>query len=525
MITGNSNGFSLPGNARSSLSDILVVHTVAAFLTLVCLILAGLAHKHSAAHSSRYLLGLIILMIPTLLITLLAFLVDVLLFAPHLAWGSYIVLAATIVIAICGILTCAMRRTLVSRKARKKRIAENAEMSGENFYNRQNSVPVSSPPPLSQQPTAPLVNGSSGANNLPSFATFENKSPIGEDDRTPLNANSRTATGVSTSTTARPSMEQDGRDRYAMGAGRGNMGPMRGRGGPYNGFGGLASEDGSPLPSSGALSSGQVSGQYPQRRPSNETMNSVGSRGRGRGGYPPRGYGRGGPYSTRGGPMGPPSRGGMPVGALAVGAGAGMMAADRMGRGRGPPPGYNNPYGPPGRPGPPPGPYNAAYGGPGPRRRSPGPPSAPGYGRQPSPGPPSAPGYGRQPSPGPPSAPGGYGGAYGYNGRQATPPHDGFGRADSPPPLPIHQLPQQMEHDPNTIGQAIEMNEHTGSPANPASPAFPPPGHTIRDSDSEVQGMVGLQQGMVGLQQARQGEQHDSGISSVYSAPQEYVQA
>ena len=475
---------------------------------------------HSAAHSSRYLLGLIILMIPTLLISLLAFLVDVLLFAPHLAWGSYIVLAATIIIAICGILTCAMRRTLVSRKARKKRIAENAEMSGENFYNRQNSLPVSSPPPLSQQPTAPLVNGSAGANTLPSFATFENKSPIGEDDRTPLNANSRTATAVSTSTTARPSMEQDGRDRYALGAGRGNMGPMRGRGGPYNGYGGPGIEDGSPLPSSGALSSGSVPGQYPQRRPSNETMNSVGSRGRGRGGYPPRGYGRGGPYNMRGGPMGPPSRAGMPMGALAVGTGAGMMAADRMGRGRGPPPGYNNAYGPPGRPGPPPGPYNAAYGGPGPRRRSPGPPSAPGYGRQPSPGPPSAPGYGRQPSPGPPSAPGAYGAAYGYNGRQPTPPQDGFGRADSPPPLPIHQLPQQLDHDPSTIGQAIEMNEHTGSPANPASPVFPPPGHAFRDSDSEVQGMVGLQQGMVGLQQ-REAEQHNSGISSIYSAPQE----
>ena len=507
VAVNNQNEFTLPGNARLSLSDILVVHPVAAFFTLICLGLAVAAHFHNAAHSSRFLLGLIIFMLPTLLITLLAFLVDVLLFAPHLAWGSWIVLAATLLIVISGILTCAMRRTLVSRKSRKKRIAENAEMSGENFYNRQNSAsdPVSSPPPLSQQPTAPMVNGAPGGNALPSFATFENKSPV-EDDRTPLNGYSRTGTGISGSTTARPSMEQDGRDRYGPGPGRGNMPPMRGRGGPYMG---QMSEDGS----SGMLSS---QGVYPQRRPSNETMNSVGSRGRGRGGYPPRGYGRGSPYNMRGGP-GPNGRGGMPMGAMATGAGAGMMVGEMTGRGRGPPPGYNTPYGPPGRQGPPPEPYSNGYGGPGPyaRRPSPGPPSAPGYGRRQSPGPPSAPGYGRQPSPGPPSAPGAYNGAYGYAARQVTPPNHGFARAESPPPVPIHQAPQQMEHDPNTIGQAVEMNEHTGSPANPSSPTFGvPPMQPLRDSDSEVQGLVGLQQ-------SREVEQNNSHVSSVYSSQQE----
>ncbi|EEP81236.1 predicted protein [Uncinocarpus reesii 1704] len=39
-----------------------------------------------------------------------------------------------------------MRRTLVSRKARKRRIAENAEMNGENYYNRQIVVKVDVPP-------------------------------------------------------------------------------------------------------------------------------------------------------------------------------------------------------------------------------------------------------------------------------------------------------------------------------------------------------------------------------------------
>ena len=433
-------------------------------------------------------------MLPTLLVTLLAFLVDILLFAPHQSWGTWIVLAAVILIAVSDGLTCCMRRTLVSRKARKKRIAENAEMSGENFYSRQNTIPTA--PPLSQAPTAPMVNGAPGANTLPAFATFEQKSAVlTDDDRTPLN--SRSPTAVSGSTTMRPSEDNDGLDRYGMGAGRG-AGNMHGRGGRFNG---PVDQYGNPLPPSGALPGRRMSGDYPRRMPSNETMNSQGSRGRGRGGYPPRGYPRGGPYGGRGGPMNG-GRGGpvMGMGSMAAGVGVGMMAGEAMGRGqRGPPPGYSNGYGPQGRGGPGQGPYGPSYAGPGAyaRRQSPGPPSNPGYGRQPSPGPPSNPGYGRQPSPGPPSNPG----AYGFS--RGLPSQDGDGtiRAESPPPLP--------EHDPNSIGHAIPMDANTGSPAQ--TPGFPPPNNPLRDSDSEVQGLVGLQQ-------SRADAPHHSQASSAYSS-------
>lgn len=149
------------------MSSLLIVHPVAAFFNLVCLALAGAAHLHSPSHSARYLLGLLILLLPTLLVTLLAFLVDILLFVPHLQWGGWIVLASTILITASGVVTCAMRRTLVSRKARKKRIAENAEMSGENFYNRQaqeTKIPGQS---FAMEPTVPMVNGAPGADRLP----------------------------------------------------------------------------------------------------------------------------------------------------------------------------------------------------------------------------------------------------------------------------------------------------------------------------------------------------------------------
>jgi hypothetical protein len=454
----DSSDFSLPVPTRISLSEILIVHPIACFLTLICLILAVISHFHSPAHSSRYLLMLIILLVPTLLITLLAFLVDILLFAPHQAWGTWIVLAATILIAIADGLTCCMRRTLVSRKARKKRIAENAEMSGENFYNRQAIAPPA-PPPLNQQPVAPMVNGAPGADNLPSFATFDKKANMAtEDDLTPLN--SRSATAVSGSTGMPQAMESDGLERYGMGAGRGN-GSAMGKGGRW--------PDQPPYGSEASMIGGNQD-QGPQRMPSNEYMGGPGARGRGRGGYPPGNF-RGGPYNGRGGPMN--GRG------------------DFGGRGRGPPPGYNR-RGPPGPPGGPVDQYGrsipvgfvaGAARGPPQRRQSPGPPSAPGYGRQPSPGPPSAPGYGRQPSPGTQFAPGPYShGQQGYS--------DELARAESPPPLPGY-------HDPSTIGQAIEMDEHTGSPA--PTPGFPPPNNPLRDSDSDLQGLVGLQQnrGMV----------------------------
>ena len=99
-------------------------------------------------------------------------------------WGGWIVLAATILIVACGVLTCAMRRTLVSRKARKRRIAENAEMSGENYYNRQNAAAATIALAAESKDGQPITtmeikDGSSG-----SLRTLTRGS---DDDRTPLN--------------------------------------------------------------------------------------------------------------------------------------------------------------------------------------------------------------------------------------------------------------------------------------------------------------------------------------------------
>lgn len=550
--TNDDSDFSLPNGARSSLPSILVVHPVAALLTLICTILAALSHLHSPSHSPRFLLALLILLIPTLLVTLLAFLVDILLFVPHLRWGGWIVLVSTILIVAAGVVTCAMRRTLVGRKARKKRIAENAEMNGENFYARQNTAAIApagaraeTPPPLKSQPPPPMVNGGPGADKLPSFTSYEKNPHDFEDDRVPLNTRTPSNRTLP-SNGMQPQSPDEPFDTFA-GAGRGfpPRGGPRGMGGGRGGYGGPRDEYGNSLPPSNAFGPTPRTVRRDQSDPGMRHQYSDdgmgGARGRGRGGFPARGYGRGGPYGPgRGGPYqygrGAPTT-------MAAGAGE-----TRNRGGPGPPPGYGNGYTPMAEERP--GQYDraaaAGYGrspsAPAYGRRSPGPPSAPGYARQPSPGPPSNPaGYGRRPSPGPPSHPGGYGrqpspggrsvplggygkqspglpsasgtsarqrsnsnpGGYDHPGRQPSPgAYQGQGmRAESPPP------PMPIPANEGAIGQAVEMDATTGSPSRTPVPYQP---MQLRDSDSDVQGLVGLQ---------RQREHRETplSITSVYS--------
>lgn len=408
------------------------------------------AHFHAPSHSSRYLLVLFIVGILTFLVCLLSFLIDVLLFVPHMAWGSYIVCAATVLVAMSGLVSCAMRRTVVSRKARKKRIAENAEMSGENYYNRnaQQDAVVGAASSLS--PTVPVVSGANGPgdNKLPTFATYEQKKDDrSSDERIPLTATSpsqRSPNGGFASTegtyvnnSSTPSLP---RDQY------GN--PIQP---PADGYG-------------------------VRRGPSSERMNSRGRGGppggyRGRGGYGRGGYAPNyGPPGSRGG-YGPPGRGGY-----------------------GPPPNGRGGYGQP----------RGGYGPNGARGGRPPPPGYNGYGRPPAPDMYGNYGPAREASPGPQgtnygpnlsmpdvstgvteAGPGAYQ-AYNPNRTSDLP------RAESPPPLPGSE-----DMDLAPVGQAVEMDARTGSPANPplGFGQFP---NQLRDSDADVAGMLALQQARTG---------------------------
>ncbi|KAJ9191686.1 hypothetical protein DTO164E3_8718 [Paecilomyces variotii] len=462
--SSNDSDFDLPSSARTSLSSILVVHPIAAFLTFVCLCLAFAAHFHAPSHSPRYLLGLLILLLPTLLVSLLAFLVDILLFVPHLQWGGWIVLAATILLVTCGVVTCAMRRTLVSRKARKRRIAENAEMSGENYYNRQNALAASfakadSPPPLSTETKAPLISGAPSSDNAPAVAEFDVTGRSTDDDRLPLN--SRNANNMPTG-----AMPNDRVDRYGP---SGPPGPPAGNQRPYL----TRDEFGNPLPPPGppyTAGPGMPPEAGDPRLRNQYSDSSMGSRRgppqgpgpRGRGGYPPRGgYGRGGPY---GGPRGPPPNGrGRPTGPMrGAPPGPGMM----RGRGqRGPPPGY-------------------------PQTRG-GPPG--GFGP-----------YGPGPDPRPPPNFGGYvpdiPQEYDYRPRGPSP----GGPMRRPPPGAVG-----MDMPPNNGNREVEAFEMTPQAAGPRP----------RDPYPEAQAPADMLQ----PQNAQVGQMGDQSPTSVYSPTEPYV--
>lgn len=296
--------------------------------------MAVASHLHSPSHSPRYLLALLILLLPTVLVSLLAFLVDILLFVPHLQWGGWIVLVATIILVACGVVTCAMRRTLVSRKARRKLVAENAEMSGENFYARQNAdaamsgLPkAESPPPLSSDLKAPLIGTTTQTDSAPTFTTFNSSRTTDDGTRTLLD------TGLT---------PDEGAGYYDN-----STRPVR------PGYHGPRDEYGNPIPPgassiSGASDDGMMRSSSERMLQSQYSDGSLGSRRgppqgygqqpRGRG-YPPRGgYPRGGPvpgpYGSGRGRGPPPNGRGGSMRAMRGGPPGGMP------RGRGPPPGY-----------------------------------------------------------------------------------------------------------------------------------------------------------------------------------------
>ncbi|KAH6888047.1 SUR7/PalI family-domain-containing protein [Thelonectria olida] len=436
----DSSTFDLPSGVRNTLSAILVVHPVAALVTLVLFIMAVVTHMHAPSHSSRYLLIIFIFLFIDFLICLLAFLIDVLLFVPHLAWGSYIVLAATILVALSGLVTCAMRRTLISRKDRQKRIAENAEMSGENYYNR-TAAQIKAEEPQ-RQPAIPAVSGANGGNNdsIPTFTSYEQnvKSDQISDENIPL-------TRRTTSNRSPVPPVEPGSVNEVF-----NNGPRRQ---------GSRDQYGNPI-------NEVVDGYGMRRGPSTERMRGRdmgpgGYRG-GRGG----GYGRGGfdnygaPMRGRGGYGPPPGRGGY---------------GPRGGRGG---------YGPPPR------------GGYGPRPMQTGPMQT---GRSPPPGYPGA--YDRRPSPAE---------AYVPYDNQPSEPSEGYHSYH-----PVSRVPSPLPGtQPATVGgQPIEMDAVPSEQRTEQGQS-----NYIRESDSDVAGMIGLQQGRLGP------DRHDTYMtqSSKYSTDEQY---
>ncbi|RPB19417.1 pali-domain-containing protein, partial [Terfezia boudieri ATCC MYA-4762] len=121
--------FTLPSKARLTLTNLLIIHPIGALFVLILLILTIASHFYGPGHSPGYLLFLVFFSIFTCVMAILAFLVDILLFVPHLSAGGYIVVGAPICLAIVVVGLCATRRRVVGKQDRKRRIAETANIN------------------------------------------------------------------------------------------------------------------------------------------------------------------------------------------------------------------------------------------------------------------------------------------------------------------------------------------------------------------------------------------------------------
>lgn len=130
--------FTLTKSSRRALSYVLVAHPVAAGLTLISLLLTIIAHVHGPSQSAPFFSVLIVSLCLSAAVTLLAFIIDMLMFVPasNAAWGTWVTLVALILELFAGLSLCIGRRRISMRKAMHRRIADDPEMSGAAYFSR-----------------------------------------------------------------------------------------------------------------------------------------------------------------------------------------------------------------------------------------------------------------------------------------------------------------------------------------------------------------------------------------------------
>lgn len=142
------------------------------------LILTIVSHFNGPGHSPGYLLFTLIFSIFTSIVAVMAFLVDILLFAPHLAIGGYITIGAPICLAIVVIGLCARRRRVVGKEEQRKRIAESATTDHHVDSTEPGSFfPLQTVEDNSTVGDNSTVEGGSPAGKMPKFSTFEVEKP------------------------------------------------------------------------------------------------------------------------------------------------------------------------------------------------------------------------------------------------------------------------------------------------------------------------------------------------------------
>lgn len=128
--------FELPSNARVSISYLLLVHPIAAGASAIQLAIVCFLITRSMFTASWVLTLALFWTFPTFLLALLTFLVDLILFTPHLSWFGWMQLVCTVLIATAGSLSCVLKRTVTSRDEIVKQdnfiYLENWDSEGDN---------------------------------------------------------------------------------------------------------------------------------------------------------------------------------------------------------------------------------------------------------------------------------------------------------------------------------------------------------------------------------------------------------
>lgn len=134
MSTEDASLF-LPSRAKRSISKLLIVHALSLFFTFLLWVFTLIINLKTYGHSRTVLAVVVLWSLLTVLLSLLSFLVDILLFVPYLAWPGWLILASTVLIAVASSIMCVVRRTVSVQKYEKVRTEDAIELYPLQFDN------------------------------------------------------------------------------------------------------------------------------------------------------------------------------------------------------------------------------------------------------------------------------------------------------------------------------------------------------------------------------------------------------
>ncbi|EJS42411.1 rim9p [Saccharomyces arboricola H-6] len=115
-VDSSGHVLALPSNSKVIVSNLLVVHPISLAFTGTLLVLSVVIMVTPLGDSPEMLLFTALFSLPTFMLCLLCFLVDILLFISKLDWPGWLMLAAIISVALCCSMLWIMRRVVSVKK-------------------------------------------------------------------------------------------------------------------------------------------------------------------------------------------------------------------------------------------------------------------------------------------------------------------------------------------------------------------------------------------------------------------------